>query len=226
MPKVLLVDDDVELALRLSQWLDSQSYTVDVAHSGEDGLQLAGLSSYDLIVLDWMMPGLTGLEVCRRLRTSGNVTPVLFLTAMGDVSYKESGLDSGADDFLCKPFDVRELGARVRSLLRRASGLASNELKIGNVRLDAQATNVVCGNQNLKITKRECALLEFLMRNPNKPYSARALRDHVWPASGEATDEAVRTCMKTLRQKLHSVGQGDLVKTIAGTGYLIETPQV
>jgi OmpR-family two-component system manganese-sensing response regulator len=222
MPKLLLVDDDVELVRSLSRWLQAENYTVDAAHSGEDALQLVSASGYDLIVLDWNMPGLTGLEVCRRLRKSGNPTPVLFLTARGDVAHKESGLDSGADDFLCKPFDLRELGARMRSLLRRSSRLVSNDPEVGGVRLEVAGSTVIRGEQRFRITKRECALLDFLMRNPNRPFSARELRDAVWPASGEATDEAVRTCMKTLRQKLNDGGAGDLIKTIAGAGYIIE----
>jgi OmpR-family two-component system manganese-sensing response regulator len=222
MPKLLLVDDDVELVRSLSRWLQTENYTVDAAYSGEDALQLVNASGYDLIVLDWHMPGLTGLEVCRRIRKAGNPTPVLFLTAQGDVANKESGLDSGADDYLCKPFDLRELGARMRSLLRRSTKLVPNEPEIAGVRLEVATTTVVCGDKRLRITKRECALLDFLMRHPGRPFSARDLRDAVWPASGEATDEAVRTCMKTLRQKLNDGGRGDLIKTIAGAGYLIE----
>jgi two-component system response regulator QseB/two-component system response regulator TctD len=140
---------------------------------------------------------------------------------MGDLDHKEAGLDAGGDDFLTKPFQVRELGARLRSLLRRASGFLSNELKLPGIVLNLDERTVLLGDNKVKLTQRECAVFEHLIRHPNKSFTARALRDSVWPIENEASVEAVRTCMKTFRQKLKAVGQADLIKTEAGAGYTL-----
>lgn len=225
MAKVLLVDDDVDFADKLTRWLKGENYTVDTVHSGADALQLVNAFKFDVIVLDWQMPEMTGLQVCEQLRATGHHTPILFLTGLGDIDHKESGLNAGGDDYLVKPFDPRELTARIKSLLRRPTAVRSSILQVGSVSFDPSTLTLASDSQKLKVTQRECALLEYLMRHTDQHFSARALRDSVWPSSGEATDEAVRTCMKTLRQKLKGIGLEDFIKTMAGAGYFIESNQ-
>jgi|AGTN01.2.fsa_nt_gi Response regulators consisting of a CheY-like receiver domain and a winged-helix DNA-binding domain len=222
MTKLLLIEDDQELADQLSKWLSEQSYICEHAASGEDGLQLLSSYQYDLIILDWELPGKSGLEVCREFRKSGGLTPILFLTGQGDISNKESGLDSGADDYLTKPFEAREHAARIRSLLRRPNTIIVEELNVNGVTLDAKNRTVSFEGKSTRLMPTECATLEFLMRHPNQSFSTRALLDAVWASQSEASDESVRTCMKTLRFKLGKIDKKDLIKTVLGAGYSIE----
>lgn len=221
MAKILLVEDDVELAERLKDWFHTQSHTLEVASSGEDALQMLGNFDFDVVVLDWGLPGLTGLEVLRRYRKMGGETPILMLTGMNDINNKQDGLDSGADDYLTKPFDVRELGARVRSLLRRPKGLLPTELKYEDVELLLETRTVKVGEASVHLMPKQAALLEYLMRHPNRPFGAKALLNAVWPSDSGVSEETVRTCMKTLRRQLATVGKEDLVKTLPGSGYII-----
>lgn len=222
MTKLLLVEDNEALADQLSKWLVEQNYLCEHASSGEDGLQLLSNYQYDLIILDWELPGKSGLDVCREFRKSGGVTPILFLTGQDDLTHKESGLDSGADDYLTKPFEVRELAARIRSLLRRPGRMIIEELKVNGVKLDVQNRTVSNGDKSARLMPTECSTLEFLMRHPNQSYSTKALLDSVWTSQSEASEESVRTCMKTLRFKLGKIDKKDLIKTVLGAGYSIE----
>lgn len=224
MAKILLVDDDIELCKKLAEWLINQNFTVDTAASGEDAMQFVQSFNFDVIVLDWQMPGMSGLDLCRVVREKGIRTPILFLTGVGDYSKKELGLDTGADDYLVKPFDLRELGARLRALLRRPPTLLQASLSFEGLSLDPAFNTVTNDGQTLKLTVRECSLLEFLMRHPGQPFSARELRDSVWPTDGSASDEAVRTCMKTLRQKLKQLGKDAYINRIVGSGYVLGAP--
>lgn len=223
MTKLLLIEDDEILAEQLSKWLVEQNYLCEHAPSGEDGLQLLSAYQYDLIMLDWELPGKSGLDVCREFRKNGGITPILFLTGQGDISHKESGLDSGADDYLTKPFELRELAARIRSLLRRPVRLIAEELKLNGVKLDVQTRTVSHGENSTRLMPTECATLEFLMRHPDQTFSTKALLDAVWTSQSEASEESVRTCMKTLRFKLGKIDKKTLIKTVLGAGYSIET---
>lgn len=222
MAKILLVDDDIEFADKLSRHLKTQGHIVDIANSGDDALQICNTLTFELLILDWQMPGMTGLQVCQKLRLLGKNFPIIFLTGLDDVSFKERGLDSGADDYLVKPVDVRELAARIRSVLRRPQRIKDSDLRAGDLRLDCTQQMISFGSKNLKITHREVAVLEFLIRHPNQLFTSRELRDSVWPADGSASDEAVRTCIKTLRQKIKSIECPELIKTVAGGGYTLE----
>lgn len=222
MAKLLLVEDDQELRERLVEWFTIEGHTVESTDTGEDALQLLKAFNFDIVVLDWGLPAMLGVEVCQTYRREGGQTPIIFLTGKGDIPSREAGLDSGADDYLVKPFDVRELSARVRSLLRRPKGLLPTDLSIKGLTLTLE-TRVAQGNgKSVHLMPKQYALLEYLMRHPNRPFGAKALLDAVWPSDTEASEDTVRTCMKTLRRQLSSLGKDDLIKTVLGSGYLIE----
>jgi DNA-binding response OmpR family regulator len=222
MAKILLVEDDLELADRLQDWFSLENHILETVHSGEDALQMMESFEFDVVVLDWGLPGMAGIDVLKTYRKGGGQTPVIFLTGKGDITNREAGLDGGADDYLVKPFDIRELSARVRSLLRRPKGLLPTELRIQEVNLELETRTVKVGDLCVHLMPKQCALLEFLMRHPNRPFGAKSLLDAVWPSETEASEDTVRTCMKTLRRQLASVGRENFIKTVLGSGYIIE----
>jgi OmpR-family two-component system manganese-sensing response regulator len=221
MAKILLVEDDPELAARLRDWFTLENHVFEVAGSGEDALQMLGGFDFDVVVLDWSLPGMTGLDVCKKYRASGGSAAVIFLTGKADIPSRGEGLDSGADDYMVKPFDVRELAARIRSLLRRPRTILS-ELRIGDIELKAETRMLTISGKSIVLMPKQSALLEYLMRHPNRPFSAKALLDSVWPSDAEASEETVRTCMKTLRQQLATLDRKEVIKTLYGAGYLVE----
>ncbi|HMX45054.1 MAG TPA: response regulator transcription factor [Candidatus Obscuribacter sp.] len=222
MAKILLVEDDLELSQRMEDWFSLENHNLEVVHSGEDALQMLTSFEFDVVVMDWGLPGMSGLDVVKQYRKQGGGAPIIFLTGRGEIINREEGLDSGADDYLVKPFDVRELSARIRSLLRRPKGLLPTELMLKGVQLELETRTVKVGPQNVHLMPKQCALLEYLMRHPNRPFGAKALLDAVWPSDSEASEDTVRTCMKTLRRQLATVGKEDFIKTVLGSGYLIE----
>lgn len=222
MAKILLVEDDLELSDRMEDWFSLENHTLEVVHNGEDALQMLSSFEFDVVVMDWGLPGMTGLDVVKAYRKNGGAAPIIFLTGRGEIINREEGLDSGADDYLVKPFDVRELSARIRSLLRRPKGLLPTELAMQGLSLELETRTVKVGSQTVHLMPKQCALLEFLMRHPNRPFGAKSLLDAVWPSESEASEDTVRTCMKTLRRQLASVGKEEFIKTVLGSGYLIE----
>lgn len=223
MAKLLIVEDDEAISERLTAWFRENGYICEAVGTGEDGLQLLSSFGYDLIVLDWNLPGMSGLDVCREFRKNGGQTPILFLTAQSDISYKESGLDSGADDFLIKPFEIRELAARVRSLLRRPAAVLSEKLQVSGVQLDVSSRTVSAAAKQIQLMPTECALLEYMMKHPDTHYSAKQLLTAIWSSESEGSEDSVRTCMKTLRFKLAKIGLDDFVKTNRGFGYVVSS---
>jgi DNA-binding response OmpR family regulator len=221
MPKLLLIEDDLELVKRLRKWLVAENYTVESVNSGEDALQLLTSFSYDLIILDWTLTDITGLEVCRRFRATGKKTPMIFLTGRGGIDDKERGLDSGADDYICKPFDPRELSARLRSILRRPCEEITR-FELGGVSLEIETRVVTQGDDEVRLTPLEASMLAYLMRNPGRPYLAKNLCQLALPTESNTSVETVHTCMKTLRQKLTQLGRANYVTTIPKSGYMIE----
>lgn len=221
MAKVLLVEDDLEILESLVSWLRMENYTVESVEMGKDALQLLDNFKYDVIVLDWGLPDLSGVEVLRKFRNNGGLTPVIFLTGRDDVSSKETGLDAGADDYLTKPFDVRELGARIRSLLRRPVGLMPKKITIGNLVLEPETRKVFFSGQPLRLTNKEYAVLEFLVHHPNQVFGARALMQAIWPSDSESSEDTVRACVKNLRRKI-TCGNKCIIKTVLGSGYTVE----
>jgi len=222
MAKVLLVDDHEELYKNLKDWFIAQGHALEATYTGEDALQILSSFKFDVILLDWMLPGISGLDVCKTFRKDGGTTPIIFLTGKTDITSKETALDLGGDDYIVKPFDVRELGARIRSVLRRPAELLPVELKLGEVALDVKSRTLKVGDASVHLMPKEANLLEYLLRHPNQAINASGLLSAVWPSESDGSPETVRTWMKNLRQKLASVGQGDLIKTVPGSGYLVE----
>lgn len=226
MAKILVVDDDIELAEGLVEWLSDDEHVVDTAPTGEEGLALMDRFPYDIIVLDWTMPGMAGLEVCQRYRNMGGIAPIIMLTARGEIKDKESALDSGADDYLVKPFQPRELSARIRAILRRPRSVQSDVIQIGNLSMDMNGFTVVRAGHEVKLSKKEFALLEQFMRHPGHVFSIDALIDKIWASEKEATPDTVRVHMTRLRGKIEIEGLPVLIKTVHGVGYKLEPQSV
>jgi two-component system OmpR family response regulator len=223
MAKILLVEDNQEQALMISEYLCADHHQVEVIVDGQQGLDRVLLCAYDLIILDWELPGVAGVDICKQYRQSNGLTPIIMLTAKGLVSNKLQGLDAGADDYLPKPFSIRELGARVRALLRRSSGSASNVLEVNDITLDPQKFLVIKNGQQIDLVGREFNLLEFFMRHPDEVFTADALLQRVWQSGSDAGPEALRTCLFRLRKKLGGdESSGDIV-TVHGVGYKLKT---
>lgn len=201
MPKILYVEDDKDLALMVSEWLRAENYNIELVHDGRDGWEYIRMSAYDLIILDWELPGLSGVEILKRYRDIKGMTPVLMLTGKGQIQDKEDGFEAGADDYLTKPFSMKELSARLRALMRRPAMLVSNIIKIKDLELDPVKHVVTKSGQELHLLPIDFSLLEFFMRNPDKVFSSDALMQRVWNSSAESSD-ALRTSIKRLRKHL------------------------
>jgi DNA-binding response OmpR family regulator len=226
MAKLLFVDDDEALSNGVSSYLSLQGHVLDLCSSGEDALQLLDGFSYDLIVLDWGLPGISGEDVCRAFRSKEKQTPILFLTGKEDITFLERAFEAGADDYVLKPFNVRELAARIKTLIRRRTGTFVADLRIGDLLLRPEKNLISVNSTEVQLRAKETALLEFLIRHPNKVYSAQELLDAVWPADSARGTNCVRTWMNFLRNKLKEAGQENLIKTILGSGYIIEDATV
>lgn len=221
--RILVVDDDNFIAKALTEVLSSQNYTVEVASDGQAGWELIQFFAYDLIVLDVMLPKLDGISLCQLLRSSGYQTPVLLLTGRNTGHDKAIGLDAGADDYLVKPFDLEELFARVRALLRRSTATSPPILEWENLRLNPSSCEVFYDTQPVNLTPKEYALLELLLRNSGRVFSCRAILDRIWTFDKTPGEEAVRTQIKGLRHKLKAAGApADFIDTVYGIGYRLK----
>jgi DNA-binding response OmpR family regulator len=222
MSKILLVDDDVDLAEMLEEKLTREQHTVELVYDGFEARDRLRFYKYDAVVLDWDLPGLSGIEICKQMRSAGDITPVLMLTGKNTIDDKEAGLDAGADDYLTKPFDAREFAARVRSIIRRGCQAASNVLTARDLVLDMATHKVTKGDQELDLLPKEFALLEFFMRNPSQVFSAEMLLDRVWSSESEAAPEALRVCLARLRKKIDTADQESVISTVRGVGYKLD----
>ncbi len=222
MAKILIVEDDSNLAFTLTTCLESERHVVDHLGRGFEALSIIKRLPYDLILLDWMLPDTTGVEVLKQYRSSGGTTPVLMLTGRDSSFDKATGLDAGADDYLVKPFDSGELLARVRALLRRPREIADKILKVKDVELDTGTRRVTRGGKEIELTARESAILELLMRHPNHSFSAEAILQRLWPSESESSEGTVRTQIKTLRRKLGDGSEeNSLIRSMRNLGYRI-----
>lgn len=222
MAKLLLIEDDAGLCRMIRDWLAIEHHNVEVVNDGKDGLEKLKFYSYDMVILDWQLPGMEGVDVLREYRNNGGVTPILMLTGKDKIVDKEAGFEAGADDYLTKPFHMKELSARVRALLRRPPALVADSLKRGDLELDRGNHSVKRDGEQIRLLPREFALLEFLMRHPGQVFSADALLNRVWASESDATVDALTTCIKRLRKKVDVEGKQSIIRTIHGVGYKLD----
>jgi DNA-binding response OmpR family regulator len=225
MAKILLAEDDRALGVMITRLLQDENHHIDCADNGHYAEELITNYSYDLVILDWDLPDMTGLEICKKYRAGGGKLPILFLTGKTDLDSKIMGLDSGADDYLCKPFQPRELLARIRVLLRRLSEDRSSVLKVGDVSFDPLSKTAYRKDTPLKLVRKEMAILEFLLRNPDEVFSLEAIVERVWPSASEVSPETVRPYIKRLRDKLEDESGNCPIVTIHRCGYKFVSPE-
>jgi two-component system OmpR family response regulator len=222
--EVLVIEDEVRLARALAEGLESRGFTVTLRHDGQSGYRQAKEREADVIVLDLMLPGLSGAEVCARLRAEGVRTPILVLTAREGESDETDVLNLGADDYLRKPFSYDVLVARCRALLRRASAGGPEELVVGDLVLDPRRRTLRLGETPIELTRREFALLEYLMRNRDRPRTKQEILDHVWGVGSARDANVVEVYVGYLRRKVDVPFGRTTVRTVRGQGYLLESP--
>ena len=223
--RILLVEDEPRAAQILAKGLREEAYAVDIAPNCEQAVYDASICEFDAIILDIGLPRQDGFAVCRQLREAGLEIPILMLTARDAIEARVRGLDSGADDYLTKPFDFRELLARLRALLRRGHRpVTPAVLTVGPLTLDTRARRVRRNGRLLELTAREYSLLEYLVLHANAVVGRAALSEHVWEAAHEPASNAVDVCVKRLRQKIDRRGQPSLILTRRGEGYMLAAP--
>jgi OmpR-family two-component system manganese-sensing response regulator len=216
---ILVVEDDEKIAEVLQDCLRAADYEVEVVHSAEEGKAKLAQYSYNLLILDWQLPQASGLDLCTEVRAGGINTPVLFLTGMDSVVNKMAGLDSGADDYLTKPFALPEVLARVRALLRRPQTLQYKPITVGNLELDQRKKTVKFKGELVKLHPQEFTVLELLMSNPGRVFSGEELLSRAWPTDSDATNEAVRSVILRIRKAIDTDSDNPLITTIKGFGY-------
>ena len=222
--RILVVEDDPRLGPSLKKGLEKHHYAVDLVTDGEDAALMATTTPYDLIVLDVLLPGLNGFEVCRQLRNRKRTTPILLLTALGEIDHRVMGLDSGADDYLTKPFAFRELEARIRALLRRESVSKTIELRFLDITLDTGTHEARRGERVIPLNNKEYTLLEYLMRHPRQVLSREMIAEHVWDCETEHLSNVIDVYIRYLRRKLCENQEPDVIHTIRGAGYQLKEP--
>lgn len=231
--RILLVDDEPELTEPLSRVLRREGYQVDIADDGGSGGELASQGSYDLLILDWMLPQASGLEICQKIRSQGQTTPVLFLTAKDTVDDRVQGLDAGADDYIVKPFELRELLARVRALLRRSTLESSLEnpleipventpetsLKVADLVLDQENQIAYRQGRTIELSEKEIQLLEYFMRHAGQLLTHTQIHQHLWPPEEQPSSNVLAALIRLLRRKIEQPGESQLIHTVYGKGY-------
>lgn len=222
MAKILLVEDDEILAEQIDAYLGAKDFTVETCHDGQEAQELLEVGKFDLIIIDWGLPNLPGVEVVRKFRASGGVTPILMLTGKDKVDEKETGFDAGADDYLTKPFDARELHARARALLRRPPEFQGARLEASGLSVDTSSHQAFFQDTKLTLQPKEFQLLEFLLRHKGKAVKTKDLLDYVWSSDSDVTSETLYTYIRALRKKIQTLG-GDpnLIATVHAVGYTI-----
>jgi len=217
--RILVIEDDEKIADALRRSLIDQHYSVDTAGDGEEGDYLAKTNDYDLIILDIMLPGMDGWQVCRSIRREKINTPILMLTALDSVEDKISGLDEGADDYLTKPFHLGELLARIRSLVRRQSDEKTTNIILGDLELDTAQRAVKRSGKEINLSSKEFALLEYFIMNKNKVLTRQMISEHVWDLNFDPQSNVIDSFVRFLRQKIDKGFDNQLIHTIRGVGY-------
>jgi len=223
--RILLVEDDTKLGEAISDALSDQRYVVDIARDGETGWEQVTTLPYDLVLLDLTLPKLDGISLCQRMRTQGYYLPLLMLTARDTSADKITGLDAGADDYVVKPFDLPELMARIRALLRRGSGTTGTLLQWENLRLNPSTFEAMYSDRPLRLTPKEFSILELLLNNGRRVLSRAFIVERIWSFAEQPEEESVKAHIKSLRQKLKMAGAPeDLIETVHGMGYRLKQP--
>jgi two-component system phosphate regulon response regulator PhoB len=218
MARILVVEDEKPLCKLISDWL-MKDHTVDQVYDGEQALRALETGTFDVIILDWMLPELSGIEVCKRYRQGGGNAAVIMLTARHDLEHKATGFDAGADDYMTKPFQLRELAMRVRAVLRRTPSEHHFTFKFHDLVIDTERHLVTKHGQEIHLLPKEFKLLEFLLRHPQRVFSADELIDSVWEVDSSARYDTVRGHINRLRKKLDSSGHSSIIATVHGIGY-------
>ncbi len=222
--RILVAEDDQYLGPSLKKGLEGSHYAVDLVTDGEEALSVGLAIPYDLIILDIMLPRIDGLAVCRKLRDQKRMTPILFLTALSGIDQRVNGLDSGADDYLTKPFAFRELEARVRALLRREGPSKTTALRFMDITLDTLTHEVRRGERLINLTSKEYILLELLMRHPEQVLSREMIAEHMWNIDANNLSNVIDVYIRYLRRKLCEFGGPDVISTMRGFGYQLKEP--
>ncbi len=220
--RILVVEDEKKVGSFIKKGLEEEHYAVDIAYDGEEGLTLAQINEYDLILLDIMLPRLDGMEVLRQIRRNGSNVPILMLTAKDSVEDIVSGLDGGSDDYLTKPFSFDELVARVRALLRRKAKEKMDLLTVGDLSLSTSTHRVKRGGREIELTAKEYALLEYFMRNPNRVLTRVLITEHVWDYHFDPSTNVIDVYVNYLRKKIDQGFEKKLIHTIRGSGYIMK----
>ena len=223
--RILIVEDEKNIADALMRALNEQHYSVDIASNGKDGIYLAEVNDYDLIILDIMLPDISGWDVCRELRQDKITTPIMMLTALDTVENKIRGLDEGADDYLTKPFDLGELLARARSLMRRQSSQKTSIIEIADILMDTSERTVKRAGKDIKLSAKEFALLEYFVMNKNKVLTREMISEHVWDMNFDPQSNVIDSFVRFLRQKIDKDFEIQLIHTIRGVGYKLSEIQ-
>ncbi|MBS1990666.1 MAG: response regulator transcription factor [Cyanobacteria bacterium SZAS LIN-2] len=221
MAKILIIDDDESLCGMVKDWLEHDNHIVECVHCGAHAMEQLKLYPYDVILLDWDLPDTSGVELLNKFRSTGGVTPIIFLTGHTSSDDKEKGLDCGADDYVTKPFDTKELAARIRALLRRPQQYVEPVMQVGDVTVNRSKHLVLKNGVEVKLFRREFALLDFLLRNPDRVFSAEELLDHVWNSEAGVSSETVRTSVARVRKQLDTPGKPSVIENVRGFGYKI-----
>jgi len=219
--RILVIEDEKKIADFIKRGLKEEGYAVDVAHDGENGAFLARTSTYDIILLDLMLPKKDGMTLCRELRAGKMAVPIIMLTAKDAVKDKVTGLDAGADDYLTKPFAFEELLARIRALLRKKSPEQASKLRVGDLSLDLHTHKVERGGREIELTSKEFALLEYLMRNAGSVVTRTMISEHVWDIDFDTFTNVIDVYINYLRNKIDSGAGKKLIQTVRGRGYIL-----
>jgi len=228
MTKILLVDDDERLTRVLDDWLTAEKHELEILADGRAGLERAIQADFDVLILDWSMPGLAGVDVCRQYKEAGGKAKIIMLTGKTAVRDRVTGLDAGADDYLTKPFNPEELSARVRALTRRSAAeqkTATEEaIVFGYLRLEPKSKELLKNGIPVKLNAKEFSLMEFFMRHPNEVFSANELLDRVWSQDSEISTDTIRVYMTRMREKIDTDKENSVLKTVHAVGYKFVPP--
>lgn len=216
MAKLLIADDDKQMLAVLSDWLQADKYTVEAVNNGDEALFRLRTYDYDLVILDWEMGTTSGIDVCKQFRAAGGNTPIIMLTGRSNLDDKLQGLDTGADDYVTKPFKMEELSARVRAILRRPQTVKPNTYTFGDLQIDLNAKQLTKSNEPINLQPREFELLAFFAEHSGEVFSAETLIARIWSSDSETSPDAIRVHIAKIRNKL---GNPNIIKTIHGVGY-------